>query len=393
MERVWVGIDAGKEVHWAHVLDASGTELLSRRVENEEANLLRLIDEVLALAGRSQVVWAVDQPGGSAALLLALLWEREQRVVYLPGLAVDRARDAYPGESKTDARDAFVIADQARMRPNLGVLAPGEGDLAELQLLLARRRDLVADQTRSVNRLRNTLLSLFPALERVLDFNSRGALTLVCHYQTPAAIRRMGFSRLTTFLKNRGVKGAECVARKALAAAKAQSVSLPAEDVASRIAAELAEEVLVLKEGIATLDGELQKRFFVRPEARILASLPGMGPILGAEFLVEARGVSAFDSSDSLAAYAGLVPAAHDSGKRTANNRRMRGSNKVLKRVFYQSAFASLRSSPESRAFYDRKRREGKKHTQALIALARRRVNVVWAMLRDGTIFETRAAA
>ena len=106
MEKVWAGIDAGKEVHWAHVLDASGTELLSRRVENDEGDLSKLIDEILALA--EQVVWAVDQPGGSAALLLALLWERDQKVVYLPGLAVDRARDAYPGESKTDARDAHV---------------------------------------------------------------------------------------------------------------------------------------------------------------------------------------------------------------------------------------------------------------------------------------------
>jgi hypothetical protein len=95
---------------------------------------------------------------------------------------------------------------------------------------------------------------------------------------------------------------------------------------------------------------------------------------------------------DRLAAYAGLVPAANDSGKRVGNHRRMRGGNKTLKRVFYQSAFASLRSAPESRAFYDRKRAEGKRHTQALIALARRRVNVVWAMLRDGTTFETRSA-
>jgi transposase len=75
------------------------------------------------------------------------------------------------------------------------------------------------------------------------------------------------------------------------------------------------------------------------------------------------------------------------------NNKRMRGGNKALKRVFYQSAFASLRSAPESKAFYDRKRAEGKRHTQALIALARRRVNVLWAMLRDGTTFETRSAA
>jgi hypothetical protein len=49
--------------------------------------------------------------------------------------------------------------------------------------------------------------------------------------------------------------------------------------------------------------------------------------------------------------------------------------------------------SRESRAFYDRKRREGKRHTQALIALARRRVDVEWAMLRDGTTFESRSAA
>jgi transposase len=92
-----------------------------------------------------------------------------------------------------------------------------------------------------------------------------------------------------------------------------------------------------------------------------------MGPILGAEFLVETGDLSAFESSDKLAAYAGLVPAAHDSGKRIGNDRRMRGGNKVLKkRVFYQSAFASLRSAPQSRAFYDRKRREGKKHTPRL---------------------------
>lgn len=388
---VWAGIDAGKEFHWACVLDASGEILSSRRVENDEADLLELIDEVLSLA--ESITWAIDQPGGSAALLLALLWEREQRVLYVPGLSVDRARDAYRGESKTDARDAHVIADQARMRSDLGVLTPEESDLAELQLLLARRRDLVTDQSRTITRLRETLLALFPALERTLDLNTKGALTLVSHYQRPKQIRRAGHGRLATFLRNRGVKGADALARKALAAAKAQSVTLPAEGVAATIVAELAQEALALKERIETLDRELEQRFFARPEARILASLPGMGPVLGSEFLVSVGDLCAFESADQLAAYAGLVPAAHDSGKRVGNHRRMRGGNKVLKRVFYQSAFASLRGSPHSRAFYDRKRAEGKKHTQALIALARRRVNVLWAMLRDETTFEVPPAA
>jgi transposase len=390
MDKAWTGIDVGKEAHWAHVLDASGRKLLSRKVENDEADLSKLVDEALSFS--EEVVWAVDQPGGSAALLLALLWERGQRVLYIPGLAVDRARDAYSGESKTDARDAHVIADQARMRPDLGALEPGEVELAELQLLLARRRDLVTDQTRALTRLREALLTVFPALERALNLNSRGALTLVSHYQTPARVRRTGRKRLATYLRNRGVKGAEGVADKALTAARAQSVTLPAQGVAASIVAELAREVLVLKKRIETLGKNLQQRFFARPEARIIASLPGMGPLLGAEFLVATGDLSAFDSADQLAAYAGLVPAAHDSGKRSGNDRRMRGGNKLLKRAFYQSAFASLRSSPTSRAFYDRKRREGKRHTQALIALARRRVNVLWAMLRDGTMFKVTSA-
>jgi transposase len=108
MGKLWAGIDAGKEFHWAHVLDASGKELLSRKVQNDEADISRLVEEALSLAER--IVWRVDQPGGSAALLLALLWERNQRVFYVPGLSVDRARDTYRGESKIDARDAHVIA-------------------------------------------------------------------------------------------------------------------------------------------------------------------------------------------------------------------------------------------------------------------------------------------
>lgn len=66
-EKAWAGVEVGKGFHWAHVVDARGTELLSRRVENDEADLDTLIEEALSLAG--EVAWAVDQPGGGAALL------------------------------------------------------------------------------------------------------------------------------------------------------------------------------------------------------------------------------------------------------------------------------------------------------------------------------------
>lgn len=211
-------------------------------------------------------------------------------------------------------------------------------------------------------------------------------------YQTPGAVRRSGRNRIERRLKAQGVRGAAKLADAAVAAAKAQRVALPAEEVASGIVIQLAEKVLALKDRVGALDEELERRFASHPSAEVLASFPGMGPLLGAEFLVAVGDTSAFAGSGHLAAYAGLAPASRDSGKRTGNNRRMRGGNKTLKRVFYLSAFASL-SLPASRAFYDRKRGEGKKHHQAVIALARRRVNVLWAMLRDGTEFDPALAA
>lgn len=85
MGKAWAGIDAGKVLHWAHAVDASGEPLLSRRVENDEADLLKLFGEVLSVA--EDIVWSIDQSGGTATLLLALLWERGQRFLYVPGIA------------------------------------------------------------------------------------------------------------------------------------------------------------------------------------------------------------------------------------------------------------------------------------------------------------------
>ena len=151
------------------------------------------------------------------------------------------------------------------MRPDLGELKAGQAEIAELQLLLARRRDLITDQSRTITRLRETLVSLFPALERALDLNSKGPLTLLTHYQTPAQLRRAGHKRIATYLRNRSVKASNKVAHKALAAARAQSVSLPAQKVASGIVADLAAEVLSLKGRIESIDEEIGQRFFARP--------------------------------------------------------------------------------------------------------------------------------
>ena len=132
-------------------------------------------------------------------------------------------------------------------------------------------------------------------------------------------------------------------------------------------------------------------RFRRHRSAAVIASLPGIGPLLGAEFTVATGGdMAAFAGSGHLAGYAALAPAPRDSGRRTGILHRPERYNRLLNRVFYTSAPISTRSSDESRAFYHRKRSEGKKHTQAVLALARRRVNVPRAMLRDNQPYQPR---
>ena len=111
-----------------------------------------------------------------------------------------------------------------------------------------------------------------------------------------------------------------------------------------------------------------------------MRSLPGMGAILAAEFIAAAGDVARFRSPAALAAAAGLAPVLRQSG-RTHALRHPRRGDKDLKRILYQSAFCAFANHPRRRAYYDRKRREGKHHVQAVIALARQRTNVLWAML------------
>jgi Transposase len=171
-EKVWAGIAVGKEHHHCVVIDDEGRRLLSRRVVNNEPELATLIDEVVALAD-GQVLWAIDLNHGAAALVIGLLVAREQSVTYLTGLAIHRAAAGYRSEGKADARDAFIIADQARVRRDISVLRPGDEIAVDLRILTTRRVDVVFDRTRQINRLRAQLLEIFPALERALTLTNK----------------------------------------------------------------------------------------------------------------------------------------------------------------------------------------------------------------------------
>lgn len=381
-----VGIDIAKEVHWATAIDEAGDVLLDRRVRNLPDALEELVGDLQSLSG--DVTVGVDVMGGIATLATAMLSQAGMRLVHVPGLAVNRARQGQTGgETKSDPRDARVIAEQVRTRRDLRpVESLTELDL-EMRMLVSRRRDLVDEQTRRLGRLHDLLAAVHPGLEQALDLTTKGPLWLLTRYVTPDELRAAGESGVTAFLRQgQGLVKVGQLAATALRAAQPQRLAVPGERLAADLVRELASEALSVRDRIQRLDAELEDRLQRHPDAALIRSLPGMGAVLTAEFIAEAGDLTRFRSPHALAAAAGLAPVLRQSGK-VRFLRRASGGNHVLKRVFYQSAFCSLQS-PVSRAFYARKRREGKRHHQAVIALARRRVDVLWAMLRDREPFQ-----
>jgi transposase len=376
-----------KEFHWAVIKVAeSGQCLANRRVNNEPGELQTLLEEITAVERQhGPATVGLDVLGGIARLVQAMLLEAGLRVVHLPGLAVNRARRAtVGGERKSDPKDAEVIADQVRMRTDLRPVTAADELDVEPRLLVGRRRELVTDSSRRLARLRDLLSWMFPGLERVLDVTGKGALWLLAGYVTPAQIRAAGAGGLTEHLARAGSLPQTVIARlvqAALAAADAQRVTVPGQAVAAGLVGELAAEALEARTKLTALDRRIQAVLGRHPDAAVVRSLPGMGAALTAEFLAEAGGIARFPTADQLASAAGLAPVPEQSGK-IRYLQRPHAGNKALKCVFYQSVFCAIQTDPTSRAYYRRKRAEHKPHHQALISLARRRVNVLHAMFR-----------
>lgn len=383
---VFLGIDVGKDGHFAVALDRSGACLLESVLPQDEARLRALIEE---LSAEGPVLVVVDQPASIGALVVAVARDVGSQVVYLPGLAMRRLADLHPGEAKTDARDARVIANAARSLPHaLRSLRADDEKTAELTMLAGFDDDLNAAIVSATNRLRGLLTQIHPALERALgpELDHAGTLDLLTKYPSPEQLRRAGRARVQRAIAARSPRIATRLADAVIDALGRQSVVVTGTAAAAQVVPRLAAQLMLLRDQRRQIEAQVERLVEDHPLYPVLTSMPGVGVRTATRILTEVVGKD-FPTPGHLAAYAGLAPVTRRSGTSIRGEQRPRGGNRRLKRSLFLSAFASL-SDPVSRAYYDRKRAERKSHNQALLALARRRCDVLFAMLRDNTTYD-----
>ncbi|MEV5283604.1 IS110 family transposase [Streptomyces sp. NPDC052811] len=385
---LFLGLDVGKGEHHATAVTPAGKKAFDKRLPNSEPRLREVFGKLQAKHGTVLVV--VDQPATIGALPLAVARDMGCHVAYLPGLTMRRIADLYPGEAKTDARDAFIIADAARAMPHtLRSLELDDETVAELEMIVGFDDDLAAEATRLSNRLRGLFTQVHPHLERVLGprMQHPAALKLLSQYGSPAQIRKAGRRRLVTLIRPKAPRMAERLVDEVFTALDEQTVVVAGTDAASLIVPSLADSLQAVLDQRKLITARIEELLEAHPLSQVLMSMPGIGIRTGARILIDVGDGTNFPSAAHLAAYAGLAPTTRSSGTSIRGEQQSRRGNKQLKRAFFLSAFAAL-ADPASRTYYDKKIKEGKHHTQALLCLARRRADVLFAMLRDGTFYQ-----
>ncbi|MBP2215788.1 IS110 family transposase [Arthrobacter sp. CAN_C5] len=383
---VFIGVDVGKSDHHAVALDKSGKKLLDKTLPNDEAKLRAIIG---SLTIHGNLLLVVDQPATIGALPVAVAQSAGILVGYLPGLAMRRIADLHPGEAKTDARDAYIIAEAARTMPHtLRSIVVADEQGAELSMLCGFDDDLAAQATATSNRIRGLLTQIHPALERVIGghLDHRAMAELLRKYPTPAALAAAGRTRVGTFLTKFAPRAGNRWAEEIFAALGEQTVVVAGTKAAGTVLPQLAGMLLGLRDARAEIYAQVEALVEAHPLHLVLTSTPAVGVRTEARILTEIVGKD-FATAGHLASYAGLAPVTWRSGTSIRGDHPSRKGNKILKRALFLSAFAALKD-PVSRTYYDRKRAEGKRHNQALIALARRRTDTLFAMLRDMTLYE-----
>src|SRR5688572_25299630 len=330
-DRMFAGVDTHKDTLAVAVIDHAGRVVRQLELPNQDSGYVRL----LALLSSYNVARVGMEGSGNYGWPAAIyLLEHDLNVVEVPPLMTSRERLSRPGQGKTDPVDAVAIARITARESFLPPVRPMDGLPAELRVLMDYREQLIDERTALANRIHADLGWLRPGYQRQLP-----RLTQPAHLQAALALLENDASIRASVTRGR----------------LQRMVAINAELV-----------------GLRTQIGAL-----VQQSGTTLTAIYGVGVFVAARFLAEVVDVRRYPTRHAFAAANGSAPIPASSG-RTVRHRLNRGGNRPL----YTIAITEIRADTEGRAYYERKRAEGKTSREALRCLKRRLSDVVYRTLR-----------
>ena len=399
--RLFVGDDWAEDHHDVELMDEGGRRLAKARLPEGVAGIARLHAMVGGQLGEdadeedaAQVAVGIETDRGPwvAALIAA-----GYTVYAINPLQAARYRERHGvSGAKSDAGDAHVLADMVRTDSHqLRTVAGDSAQAAAVKVVTRTHKTLIWERTRHTQRLRHALRDYFPAaLEAFEDLDAPDTLELLSRAPDPASAARLTTAQISAALKRAHRRGIAGKAGQIQAVLRAAHLGQPAI-VTAAYAASVRALIAVLgtlNEQVTTLQGQVEAYFGQHPDAEIITSQPGLGPILGARVLAESGDAPArYASAKARKNYAATSPITRASGKKKAVLARHVHNDRLLDALMSQ-AFSALQASPGARAYYDRQRTRGSGHNPALRQLANRLTGILHGCLKTRTLYDEATA-
>ncbi len=334
MEQVIIGVDPHKLSATIEVVDHHEKLLGSGRFTTDQAGYTAMRAYAKSWPER---IWAVEGANGAGRPLAQRLLEAGEHVVDVPAKLAARVRLFDTGHNrKTDALDAHSIAIVAVRTRTLRVLTV-DGELEALRMLTDRREALTRRQVQTVNRVQALLAELLPG-------------------QAKKDITALQAKAMLAGVRPRDIAG----------------------KTRRRIAAEELAELIAVDTKIKKATAELKSLVLARGSR--LMDLHGVGPVVAARILADVGDVRRFADRNRFASWTGTAPLDASSGEQN-RHRLSRAGNRRMNHMIHIAAVTQIRLDTEGRAYYRRKRTDGKKPMEAMRCLKRRISDAVYRQL------------
>jgi hypothetical protein len=299
--------------------------------------------------------------------------------------------------AKSDTGDAHVLADMVRTdRRQLRPVAEDSVEVEGLKILARTHKTLIWERNRHLNRLRYNLIQYFPAaVDAFTELSAPECIELLTKAPTPSRAAALTITQIRAALRRahrRNVDERAQSIRTVLRAAGrlSQPDALEAGHAAATVA--MLAVIATLDTHIGILKVQVTSVFEHHPQAAIITSLPGMGPVVGARVLAEFGDASnRYRSGKARKNFAGTSPITKASGKKTVVSRRHVHNDRLVDALTRQ-AFTAIRISPGARADYDTQRRRGAPHQAALRHVANRFVGILHGCLKSDCLYDEHIA-
>ena len=399
--RLFIGDDWAEDHHDVELMDGSGRRLARARLPEGVVGMARLHAMVGAALGDDaqdadpgQVLIGIETDRGPWVAALIAAGYTVHAINPLQASQYRKRRGV--SGAKSDAADAHVLADMVRTDSHqLRAVAGDTAQAAAIKVVARAHKTLIWERARHSYRLRHALRDYFPAaLQAFPDLAAPDTLELLAKAPDPASAAKLTTAQISAALKRAGRRGIPAKVAAIAAALRSEHLGQPTVVTAAYAAtAGAATAVLtVLNEQIGALERQVEAHFGQHPDAEIIGSQPGLGPILGARVLAEfGDDPHRYADAKSRKNYAGTSPITRKSGKKKTVLARYIHNDRLIDALTRQ-AFTALTASPGARAYYDQLRARGLSHYTALRQLANRLVSILHGCLKTRTRYDQATA-